>query len=228
MGMFFLLWLAGLAAVALLVFYLLSRHRRIEWGKPGLNALDGLIRLFLRYYHRAKWQTIDLPEQGPALVVCNHVSGLDPLLLIAASPRPIRFIIADEQYDRLLLHRLFKSADAIRVDRDHHPEQAARLALHALRRGEVVMIFPDGRIHLDSEPAHRIKRGAIKLSQWSGAPIYPCRIDGVKGEGDIMPALYKRGKPRLTSAAPISCYKETEQECIDYLLHIMKKNGISD
>ncbi|MES9927954.1 MAG: 1-acyl-sn-glycerol-3-phosphate acyltransferase, partial [Candidatus Thiodiazotropha sp. 6PDIVS] len=59
-----------------------------DWGSIGLNRLDGLNRLFCRYYHRLQPQVLPLPEQGGAVVVSNHISGLDPLLMIASSNRP--------------------------------------------------------------------------------------------------------------------------------------------
>lgn len=205
------------------LLYLLLRNHGTEWGKFWLNILDGLVRYFIRYFHRAKLQTIDLPEKGPALVVCNHVSGLDPLLLIAASHRPLRFIIAREEYDRFLLRWVFRYADAIRVERERHPERAVRQALRALRNGEVVMVFPHGKIHLDSEPPLKLKRGAVKLSQWSGAPIYPCRIEGVKGQGKTILALFRRGNPVLVVKSPLVCGAETEQLCTDYLRSIIER-----
>jgi len=225
MGMFYLWLTLGITVFVLLVIYALFINRGTKWNKFWLNVIDGLIRYFVRYYHRAKLQSIPLPKQGAVLVVSNHISGLDPLLLIAASPRPLRFIIAHEQYDRLYLKWLFRYANAIRVNRHLHPERAVRSALKALKKGEVVVVFPHGKIILDSEPAQKIKHGVIKLSEWTGAPIYPCRIDGVKGQGEIMQALVKRGQPRLMVAAPVICRKETEQSCEEYLLRIMQNRS---
>ncbi len=73
------------------------RHNLTDWGQGWLNVLDGFNRIFCRQFHRLNEVWLDLPEAGPAVVVSNHVSGLDPLLLIASSPRPLRFLIASEQ-----------------------------------------------------------------------------------------------------------------------------------
>lgn len=225
MGMFNYWILSGLIIFGLLIIYALFRNRSCEWGKFGLNVISGLFRYFIRYYHQAELQRLNLPEHGPALVASNHVSGLDPILLIAATSRPLRFIIAHEQYDRFYLKWLFRYSNAIRVNRDHLPERAVRSALRALRKGEVVVIYPQGKIHLDSEPPEPMKRGVLKLSEWTGAPIYPCRIDGVKGEGEIITALYKRGTPQLRVEAPVLCYTDKEQECQQYLLNIIEKRS---
>lgn len=177
---------------------------RADWGGPHLNWLDGWARLICRYLHGLKNQPLDLPDRGPAIVVSNHVSGLDPLLMIAASRRPLRFLIATEQYQRRGMHWLFRLAGCIPVDRKGRPEQALRDARRALEQGEVIALFPHGKIHLDSDPPRPIKGGVLRLAAWTGAPVYPVRIDGVKAEGKIMSAPFVKDQVRLTLHKPLS------------------------
>lgn len=176
---------------------------RADWGGPHLNWLDGWARLICRYLHGLKNQPLALPENGPAIVVANHVSGVDPLLMIAASKRPLRFLIATEQYQRPGMHWLFRLAGCIPVDRKGRPEQALRDARRALEQGEVIALFPHGKIHLDSDPPRPIKGGVLRLAAWTAAPVYPVRIDGIKGEGKIMSAPFIKDQARLTLFSPL-------------------------
>jgi 1-acyl-sn-glycerol-3-phosphate acyltransferase len=169
-----------------------------DWGRGWLNTVDGLNRIFCRRFHRLHTMHLTLPKHGPALVVANHVSGLDPLLLIAASPRPLRFIIAREQYERFGLHWLLRAVGCIPLDRAASPHRALAAARHALQRGEVVALFPHGRIHLESEGPVRLKPGILHLAKLSGAPVYPVRIDGVRGAGRTVSAVFMRSRVRLT------------------------------
>ena len=61
-----------------------------DWGGKWKNRVDGLNRLFLRNYHKCHIDPVPLPEEGPALVVANHISGLDPMMMIAACQRPVQ------------------------------------------------------------------------------------------------------------------------------------------
>ena len=169
-----------------------------DWGRGWLNTVDGLNRIFCRRFHRLQRVHLPLPKHGPALVVANHVSGLDPLLLIAASARPLRFIIAREQYERFGLHWLLRAVGCIPLDRAASPHRALAAARHALQRGEVVALFPHGRIHLESEGPVRLKPGILHLAKLSGAPVYPVRIDGVRGAGRTVSAVFMRSRVRLT------------------------------
>ena len=99
---------------------------------------------------------LPLPRSGPAIVVANHVSGLDPLLLVSASRRPLRFIVAREQYRRPELKWLLRAMGCIPVDRERQPQKALRHALRSLREGEVVALFPEGRIHLPGDAPSRL------------------------------------------------------------------------
>lgn len=174
-----------------------------DWGHPLLNVLEGLNRLFCRYYHRLPEANLPLPAEGPALVVSNHVSGVDPMLLIAASPRPLRFIIAREEYERPWLKWLYRAVGFIPVDRTGQPERAFWAARRALESGEVVALFPQGRLEPEPDPDRPLKRGVLLLARLAEVPIYPVRVAGVSRPGTIFAAVFRRGHARLTLGEPI-------------------------
>jgi 1-acyl-sn-glycerol-3-phosphate acyltransferase len=208
------LWVAALVAAVWSGSVLRKRCRaaaRTDWGRGWLNTLDGLNRIFCRRFHRLRDAHLPLPKHGPALVVANHVSGLDPLLMIAVCHRPLRFIIAREQYERFGLQWLLRTVGCIPLDRAASPYPALAAARRALRRGEVVALFPHGRIHLDHEGPARLKPGIVHLAKLSGAPVYPLRIDGVRGAGLTVSAVFLRSRARLTPF-PHLYYDEHEPE----------------
>lgn len=201
----------------LVCLWLLRRCRyyaEADWGGPWLNSLDGLNRLFCRTVHRLQHNEIPLPASGPALLVCNHVSGLEPLLMIAATRRPLRFLIAREQYELFGLQWLFRAIGAIPVERKGRPEVALREARRALEAGEVVMLFPHGRIHLDSDPPRKLKGGVSALARMTGAPVIPLRVTGIKGERYTVRAVFMPSHARLRSFAPVDCAHMETEECL--------------
>lgn len=187
-----LIWLVGLLAA------------NADWGGPHVNWLDGWTRILCRSLHGLGKQQIDLPENGPAIVVANHISGLDPLLLIAASKRPLRFLIAREEYQRFGMQWLFRAAGCIPVDRAGRPEKSLRQALKALQQGEIIALFPHGKIHLDSDPPRQLKAGCARLAMWSGAPIVPVRIDGVGATGQVLLAPFWPSRVRLQQSKTLT------------------------
>ena len=198
------------------------RYRATDWGKSWLNVLDGVNRWFCVVYHRLDYQTIPLPETGCGIVAANHVSGLDPLLLAAASARPLRFMIAREQYQRFGLQWLFRAAGCIPVDRESRPERALREALRALACGEVVALFPHGTIHLESDPPRKLKSGATRLAHISDCTIYPVRLQGIAGQGKVISAVLLRGHPHLRIAPAMRCEKENTHACLERLAAILE------
>ncbi|MGD8910331.1 MAG: lysophospholipid acyltransferase family protein [Chromatiales bacterium] len=187
LSLFFLIGLFWLSRQCL-------RANLTDWGASWLNWVDGLNRLFCIHYHRLSQVELPLPPEGPAIVVANHISGLDPLLMIACSRRPLRFLIAREQYNRFGLQWLFRATGCIPVDRERSPEKALRQAFKALREGQVVALFPHGKIHLDTDPPRRIKAGASRLAAVTNAPVIPLRISGVAAQGHVVSAVVARGQ----------------------------------
>ncbi len=188
-----------------------------DWGNKWLNRLDGLNRIFCHKFHGLQGETLKLPAEGGVLVAANHLSGLDPLLLIASSDRPLRFLIAREQYQRWWLNWLFRAAGCIPVERSRKPQAALLAAREALEDGEVVALFPHGTIHLDHHPPKKLKRGVFWLGQRTGAPIYPVRIDGVRGKGFTVLSVWIPSRARITSYTEIKCEGQEEDFCLNQL-----------
>jgi 1-acyl-sn-glycerol-3-phosphate acyltransferase len=194
-----------------------EKYANAHWSGPWQTRIAGLVTLFCRKYHGLSPQLLPLPAEGCALVAANHVSGLDPLLLVAASPRHLRFLIAREEYERFGLNWLFRSVGCIPVDREGRPEQAMREALKALEEGHVVAIFPHGKIHLDSDPPRRLKGGVIRLAQKTGCPIYPIRLDGIRGQGHTLAAIPLKSQVKLRAHPPMYCQDQSAEACLEEL-----------
>lgn len=202
-----------------IVLSILDRANVANWQYSSANRIDGFLRLFCYRFHRLPKKYISLPDSGAAIVAANHISGLDPLLLIAASKRPLRFLIAREEYERFGLNWLFKMAGCIPVDRASNPEKALRQALLAIDRGEVIAIFPQGGIHwpINDESPFRMKGGAVRLAQRKKIPLIPVVVDGVALKGSTMGAVVKRSHAKLFFHEPIISEALSYTECMELL-----------
>jgi 1-acyl-sn-glycerol-3-phosphate acyltransferase len=144
-----------------------------------------------------------LPTEGAALLVCNHVSYVDAVLLMAASPRPVRFLMDHRIFATPVLGWLFKLVKAIPVaPQAEHPqayEQAFVRARQALDEGELVCIFPEGRLTSDGTLGE-FKPGALKLLQTHPVPVVPMALGNLWGSffsrvegGTAMVKPFRRG-----------------------------------
>jgi len=168
-----------------------------EWGSFTINVVDGWIRIYCRYYHHYIYQPIPVSDNGPTLLACNHLSGLDPFLVVAACRHPIRFMIAQEEYERFGLQWLFRAAGCIPVMRSGRVETAFRATLAALHNGEVVALFPEGGINRTGRPLRKLKAGIIKLAKMASVPITALRVEGMRGQGHTVSALLLPSQSRL-------------------------------
>lgn len=145
--------------------------------------VKGIFFPFVKLYLGLTRDGIDhLPRRGAAIVVSNHVSYMDAILLGSAAPRPIRFIVLQWMYDLLLLRWFYWGMGTIpvRAGRDAH---GLRQAVRTLHTGRVVGLFPEGSRSEDGR-FRETQPGAALLAALSGAPVVPAFIDGA---GESMP-----------------------------------------
>ena len=193
------------------------KYNVADWDHFILNVVDGWIRIYCRYYHHFIYQPIPVSDNGPTLLACNHLSGLDAFLVIAACRHPIRFMIAQEEYERFGLQWLFRAAGCIPVTRSGRVEIAFRTTLTALHNNEVVLLFPEGGINHSDQPLRKLKPGIIKLAKLANVPITALRVEGMRGQGHTVPAIFLPSQSRLTVLPELDCVNKDDAEALTQL-----------
>jgi 1-acyl-sn-glycerol-3-phosphate acyltransferase len=157
-----------------------------------------------------------IPVAGSAILVCNHVSFIDAILLMAASPRPIRFIMDHRIFKSPLLGTLFKLAKAIPIAPQKEDPAAYASAFDEARRvladGELLCIFPEGAITRDGQLGE-FKGGIMKILETHPVPVVPMALHNLWGsyfsriDGTAMARPFRRGlfsPVALVAGAPLA------------------------
>src|SRR6266446_3410681 len=148
------------------------------------RVLRGLLWVLTHTLYRIKvFGRLNVPEQGGALLVCNHLSHVDALLLVASTRRHIRFIMFKGIYERPWIKPLARILGVIPISSDLRPRemiQSLRDASDAIKKGEIVCIFAEGQITRIGQMLP-FRRGFERIMKEVDAPIIPVALDGVWG-----------------------------------------------
>nr|WP_245784220.1 1-acyl-sn-glycerol-3-phosphate acyltransferase [Halomonas korlensis] len=156
-----------------------------------------------------------IPDHGAAIVVCNHVSFMDALVVGGASRRPLRFLMDKPIFDSPWLNWMFRLVGAIPVESERRDPGNVRRALQevsrALAEGEVVMLFPEGRLTPDGE-VQPFRRGLELILAKDPVPVIPAGLSGLwgswtshcQGKALSKPPSRFRAKVALTFGEPMA------------------------
>jgi 1-acyl-sn-glycerol-3-phosphate acyltransferase len=141
--------------------------------------------LLIHTIHRVSTVDVErIPEEGPAVLVCNHVSYVDAIVILAASPRPIRFVMDHRIFKTPLLGFIFRTGKAIPIaPAQENPwlmEKAFVDIAQALHEGELVCIFPEGKLTRTGE-LNEFRGGIAKIVARSQVPVIPMALRGLWG-----------------------------------------------
>ena len=129
-------------------------------------------------------ETDRIPEQGAAVLVCNHVSFVDAIVIMGESPRPIRFVMDHRIFRVPLMNWFFRNAKAIAIapaKEDPTMLEKANVRIDAaLADGDLVCIFPEGRI-TDTGEMYPFKQGVARIVERNPVPVIPMALRGLWG-----------------------------------------------
>ncbi|OHY95453.1 acyl-phosphate glycerol 3-phosphate acyltransferase [Vibrio rotiferianus] len=148
-----------------------------------------------------------LPEHGGALIVCNHVSYMDSLLLSAVCPRLIRFVMEEDYANLPPLRRFLRRAGVIPISASNRTSirRAFSDVEKALSEGHIVCIFPEGRLTADGE-MNEFMRGIDIILRRSPVPVIPMALKGLWG------SYFSRSKGRACKGLPTRFWSKLEIE----------------
>ncbi len=194
------------AVVSLYIFLLVPEFllRFLSWILANINY---------RFKIRGDEQ---IPEHGAAILICNHVSFVDALLIMAASPRPIRFIMDHKIFKTPVMGAIFRLAKTIPVAaHKEDPEiyaKAFAAADDVLAGGDLLCLFPEGAITRDGE-LQPFKGGIMKILEKRPVPVIPMALQNMWGsffsriDGTAMTKPFRRGfysSVRLMVGEPVA------------------------
>ncbi|MFO1380183.1 MAG: MFS transporter [Chitinivorax sp.] len=175
-----------------------------------------LVWLFTHTMYRVQHDGLDnIPDEGPVVLVCNHVSFMDALIIAGACRRPVRFVVDHQIFKVPVLNFIFRTGKAIPIaSAKEDPRLKARAferIAEELAAGEVVCIFPEGKITYNGE-MNPFKSGIEEIVQRTPVSVVPMALRGLWGsffsrkEGQAMTRLPRRfwSKIALVAAPPVA------------------------
>ncbi len=141
--------------------------------------------ILVHLVYRIKKVDLDnIPEEGPAVIVSNHVSLMDALIIGGSVRRPIRFVMYHKIFNIPFLRFIFKTANAIPIaPKKENPElleHAYKKISEELRNGNVVGIFPEGKLSSDGN-VDAFKPGIERILKETPVPVIPIALKGMWG-----------------------------------------------
>jgi len=162
------------AAVAIYIYTLVPEFllRFVDW-------------LLINTLYRIRPQGLEnIPEHGPALLVCNHISFMDPMVIMGCVRRPVRFVMYYKIFETPVIKYLFRAAKAIPIAGKKEDaalmERAFAEVDRELADGNIVCIFPEGGITRDGS-IQRFRPGVERILAQRPVPVVPLALRGLWG-----------------------------------------------
>lgn len=187
--------------------YLTRSFLPATWRRVRERCLHATVRALVHTVYRLRKTRLDRIPDGPAVLVCNHVSFADALIIGAAFRRPVRFVMDHRIYKHPALRWFFDAVGVIPIARaKDDPELLAeaydRIAA-TLRRGELVCIFPEGMITHDGA-LNVFRDGITRIVERTPVPVVPLALRGMWG------SFFSRRGGRAMSRLPRRFWSKIE------------------
>jgi len=225
----------GLAGFSIPEFYLVIAVMNIAvaafiYAQVPEFAARFLVWLLTHTLYRVRHAGLEhIPEKGGALIVSNHVSYVDALLIGGEVRRPIRFIMYKPIFDIPVLNFIFRVGGAIPICSRSEDEQVYNAAMdsiaESLARGDLLAIFPEGQLTRDGEMSE-FKAGIERIVQRTPVPVVPIALRGLWGSffSHCRPGAFKnplrrfRSRVTVVAGAPIEPEKVSAARLYDVVL----------
>lgn len=189
--------------VAALVAWAVRGYRR-----AGLTPALFALLVFNQFMTRVLWRAtiegrVHLPAGQGAVIVCNHRGPIDPGFIARACDRPVHWMVAREYVKLPVVGWALRALQVIPTGRAGIDTAATKLALRYAGQGDLVGMFPEGRINTTANFMLPGRPGAALVALKARVPVIPCYIEGSPHDGTEFGFLFMMAKTRLVVGEPI-------------------------
>lgn len=229
--------IAILALAAALVAWIVH-----EWRRTRFTFFQACMCLCNSFFTRISWRTeisgrLPVAEDEGAVIVCNHISGIDPMAIQLCTDRVVHWMVAREYYEMPLASYAFRALNSIPVNRGGIDTAATKMAIRMAQEGGLVGLFPEGRVNTGDELLLPGRPGAALIALKARVKVIPCFVSGLPYDGSALGSFFMTGKARVTVGQPIdlSSYfdREGERTVLQeltklFLVEIARLAGVDD
>ena len=195
----------------------------IALSRSRFTLPQGILWVIALLLVRLLWRT-NLPRRKPAgseqgaVVVCNHRSSIDPFFLQVCFDRPMHWMVAREYVESRAFGWFLRTCEVLPVSRSGSDMAATRAAIRYAQRGDLISMFPEGRINMTDKLMLPVRPGAILVALRARAPLLPCYIDGAPYRGTAASPLFMSARVRVRFGEVIDLSSYYDQETSDMLV----------
>lgn len=230
---------AGVLAVlaAAFVLWVVAVYRRNHFTLAQFPLY--MLNLYLT---KVRWRAkvegrVNLPPGQGAVIVCNHIGPIDPGIIALAFDRPVHWMVAKEYFQQAPTGGALRALEAIPVGRAGVDTAATKLAMRYAQQGDLVGMFPEGRINDTQRFMLPGRPGAAMVALKARVPVIPCHIAGSPYDGTTLGFLLLPARARLRVGRPIDISafygQEGDREVLEeltkrFMIEIANLAGVDD
>jgi 1-acyl-sn-glycerol-3-phosphate acyltransferase len=160
-----------------------------------------LVRNLSRFLWRLTWEGVEnIPREGGVIIASNHISWYDPPFVSVSCPREVHFMAKRELFFIPLLGLVIRNLNAFPVSRGKYDRQALEAAIEVLKKGEALIVFPEGTRGRKKGEFLPPKAGIGVLAREGQVPIVPTYISG---SDELAKVFFSFGRVRVIFGKPI-------------------------
>jgi len=201
---------ATLTALAILLALLggLALWIFLIWRKTTYTFLQLILYLVNSFFARVLWRTrvsgpLPIDDSQGAVIVCNHISGIDPLLIQLCTHRVVHWMVAREYFEMPGMSIVFRALGSIPVNRGGVDTAATKLAIRLVQQGGLVGLFPEGRVNQTDDLLLPGRPGAALIALKAKVPVIPCYVSGAPYDGTALGSFFMKANARVVLGQPI-------------------------
>jgi len=234
-------WLAIVivtAAALTLVGWIIALYRRTHYTLAQFPWFYPFNFCMARILWRAQVTgELNLPPGQGAVIICNHVGPIDPSFIALATDRIVHWMVAKEYCNHPAMSWFFKTMQAIPVNRGGVDTASTKLAIRYASQGDLVGLFPEGRINDTDRLLLPGRPGAALIALRARVPVIPCYLQGAPNDGTSTGAFFMPAKARLRIGKPLDISefygRDGDKEVLSeltrrFLIEIAKLAGVED